>query len=161
MNPFIHPPEFAGARLGSCNPQPLSPPKPPIGWTGVALNAPQWVARPKTQDLIIPVCGFFMLPSEPVPASLSGILHVRLDDAPPQLPFRLGLEDPEDEEASPLPPPASPEDLEGMSDGGYFCFDLAPHLNLPPYPARIQFTLVIRQQASPVMTVEWRANLPA
>ncbi len=159
MTPFIYPPEFAGAVIGSRNPQRLSPPQQPIGWKGVILNAPQWVAPARQQTTIIPVCGRFMLPALRIPAPLSGTLHIRIDDLPPIPPFELGLEDPEAEEAPPMPPPAAAEDLEGVSDGGYFCFDLAPHLRLPPHPARIQFTLVIRQQASPIMTVEWRPNI--
>lgn len=158
MTQFIHPREFAAARLGSRNPQPLSPPEPAIDWIGVALNAPQWVAPKPERATVIPVCGYFMLPAG-ASGPLRGVLHIRIDDSPPLPVVPVGLEDPENEQRIIAPPRASEEDLEDTYSGGYFCFDLAPFIPFPNRPARIQFALGIRNHQSPIVTVEWRGSI--
>ena len=76
---YIQPPEFAEVIVSGYNRQACSPLQQEIGWTGVALRAPQTVRGPAQP--FVPVCGFYMAPATSRRV-VAGTLHYTIAGKP-------------------------------------------------------------------------------
>lgn len=136
-----------------------SPAPPSSIWRGVIISAPQRIIPDKGENLVIPICGHYVVP---VLAAMDGpglTVHVRRIEA--ELVLSGLITDQGENEPVVPPPPGAPrpkrESFEGVTTGGYFNIDAQRHLKTRLVPGIYEVTVSYAGMVSNSTQIEIKA----
>ena len=156
--------KFRSVPLNSLEPNECSPRPADFFFRGILLNAPQQVAfkkgeyiGPRRAFAGIPICGYYMLAATSIPQGhdvLSSIcLMARNIKTGKEYSGMIRDPDPQPPPPTDVPQP-SPEDLAGLSVGGYFNPNLVDYVPIPAEPGIYEVHAEVGDIKSNTVTIE-------
>ena len=135
----FQPPEFASVPYGTIAPAACAPRISDPHFSGVAIRMPDHISASASEKIIVPICGYYQLPTGPLVMGAEIHIHVRGVGAHPLPPISgkvvTDMGDNEPEVPDPMSrQPIDPNRFKGQVSESYFYFDAQrylPHKLLP------------------------------
>lgn len=125
---------FGKVKINSKESNLCSPAKPGPEWIGILINAPNEIRiEPGEKNIVIPLCGFFQL--EHLKLRKSEPMKIFVVQSDPKTTYTgMVVEQDESPEIPNEAPPVEDKDLEGMTLGSYFNYNILSYVIFPSIP---------------------------
>lgn len=152
----FYPPEFAAVPYGSIEASACAPQVEDLRFRGILIRSPERIAVGPGETAMVPICGFYQLPSLPLMRGAVMVVHLRGSVVPPQ-DGQVVID--EGENAPDVPDPAAGQPLDPRLwahkvSTAFFHLDGQRYLRQPLPPGRYELFVSYGEARSNVVRFE-------
>jgi hypothetical protein len=154
----FQPIDFHQVPFGSIEQAECAPQIEDENFDGIAIRIPEEIKADASEELQVPICGYYQLPTGPLLMGAEMIIHMRNTDAEALPPVSGQVVTDEGENEPDVPPPweddpIDPRDFEGQISQSFFYLDAQRYIHQPLPPGTYELCVSYGERQSNVAKV--------